>query len=133
MRSLQASRGHDGIGKIEELLEYPTLYSLLMMMDKAIDVQFQRTITSGKSDEGRYIGYDIQGERYCFYIYFYGKECKLIFMTWDCSIDVEKFKGNFGQVVKNAGPMRWQVELNLNGPSVRFFSVSNQQKSKVRL
>jgi len=110
---------HAEIGKIEELLDYTRLHILLTMMNeviKSVDDQSQRTLTSGNLDQVRYIGYDIQDRRYCFYICFYGKECKVAFMTWNCKIDIEKAKGRLGHVVANAGPDRWQNELNLNGP-----------------
>ena len=133
MYSLQISQSHGEIGNLEALRDYPKLYSLLLMMGEVIDVQSQRTLTKGTLIEGGYIGYNIQDSRYCFYIYFCGKECKLIFMTWHCKIDIEQCKGRFGQVVKNEGPVRWRDELNLNKPSVQFFSAAGSAESQIQI
>lgn len=133
MLSLQIRQGDYGIKKLEELLDYPTLYSLLMMMDQVIDSQYRRTLVSGALVEGKYIGYDIQNSQYFFYLHFYGRECKLIFMTWDIKIDVEQSNGTFGQVIENAGPIRWQNELILSGPIVRFFSASKSTEDQIQI
>jgi|WetSurMetagenome_2_1015567.scaffolds.fasta_scaffold422853_1 hypothetical protein len=106
-----------GCAEIEQIEEdYPVLYGLLAMMDKVIDTQSQRVLVRGNFDGGSYLGYDIQDQRYCFYAHCYGKECKLLFMTWNCKINTAKAKGALGQVVTDAGPVRWQNALEINRP-----------------
>ncbi len=113
--------GYDEIGRIEELYAYPRLQTLLTMMDeviKATDGESQHILRNGIfGDEHarcEFIGYDIQDDRYSFYVCHYGKECKLLFTTWKCKIDIEQAAhGRFGRVIEK--PDRWQAELNFDG------------------
>jgi hypothetical protein len=106
----------DEIDNVDRLRDYPILHSLLTMMGEVIDAQSPRIYTNGMfgGDWGSgSIGYDFQDQRYYFYIHLYGKECKLLFMTWNCKIDIKQADGQFGHVV--AGPVRWQAGLNIDG------------------
>ncbi len=112
--------GPDEIRTIEELYDYPRLQTLLTMMDeviKATDAESQHILRNGIFGDEHFqcgfIGYDIQDDRYSFYVCHYGKECKLLFTTWKCKIDVEQAaQGRFGRVV--AKPDRWQAELSID-------------------
>lgn len=130
--SLQLSKSNGEIVDTEALSDYPRLASLLSMMDEIIAAQSKRTLTKRTLDGIKHIGYEIQDSRYCFYIAFHGKECKLVFTTWNCKIDVEKCRNRSGQVVKNAGPVRWQNELNLNRLGDQFFSVTGTAERQIQ-
>jgi hypothetical protein len=118
-KMLQKNRGE--IREIDELDNYPRLQALLMMMDEAITaIQAQpRQLRKGSFnifEHARYdfVGYDMQDPPYSFYIGTLGKECKLLFTTWACKIDVKRAdQGRFGHIAAN--PDRWEAELIIDG------------------
>jgi hypothetical protein len=133
--SSELGQKNDSDIMLEELKEYPMLYELLFMMDQAIDAQSQRNLYFRTRDlgESKYIGFRIQEAQYFFYILLRGregtlkgKECSLIFMTWNCKIDAEMaIKATIGHIDKTDGRSSWQNELDLNRYQFIF-----QKKSK---